>query len=186
MRKSPFLLAGVAAVALWAMPGTASATSWYSLSCSLTPSPTQGTCGFVGKGDVQTAFSWNNPQLQNNASGLKFSYTESTTYDYTIEFDTGNEHHTEHHTITHTRTNSVSSKIQYDARAKNQVNGFLLTSQQITDSGGPVPNVGDTCPNGDLGTCSVTSVNVISTSGDGFDVTFGTTTVPVPNTTILP
>src|SRR5918996_4693526 len=29
--------------------------------------PSTGT-GFVGKGDVQTAFGWNNKQLQNNAS----------------------------------------------------------------------------------------------------------------------
>jgi hypothetical protein len=30
--------------------------------------------GFVGKGDVQTAFGWNNAQFQRNASGITFTY----------------------------------------------------------------------------------------------------------------
>jgi hypothetical protein len=33
--------------------------------------------GFVGKGDVQLAFNWNNKQLQDNADGVSFS-VEST------------------------------------------------------------------------------------------------------------
>lgn len=34
--------------------------------------------GFVGKGDVQIAFGWNNSQLQKNAAGVSFSYNSST------------------------------------------------------------------------------------------------------------
>jgi hypothetical protein len=39
---------------------------------------TTGT-GFVGKGDVQVAFAWNNKQLQANASGVSFSFTQDAT-----------------------------------------------------------------------------------------------------------
>jgi hypothetical protein len=35
--------------------------------------------GFVGKGDVQTAFGWNNKQLQTNATGVSFSFTQDAT-----------------------------------------------------------------------------------------------------------
>lgn len=34
--------------------------------------------GFVGKGDIQIAFGWNNTQLQKNAGGVSFSYNSST------------------------------------------------------------------------------------------------------------
>lgn len=36
---------------------------------AVTFDPVTGT-GFVGKGDVQTAFGWNNQQLQQNADGV--------------------------------------------------------------------------------------------------------------------
>jgi hypothetical protein len=39
---------------------------------------TTGT-GFVGKGDVQVAFGWNNKQLQTNAGTVKFSFTQDAT-----------------------------------------------------------------------------------------------------------
>jgi hypothetical protein len=36
--------------------------------------------GFVGKGDVQSAFEWNNEGLQVNAEGISFTFSASTTY----------------------------------------------------------------------------------------------------------
>ena len=47
-------------------------------SAAVTFSETNGT-GFVGKGDVQVAFSWNNKQLQANATGVSFSFTQDAT-----------------------------------------------------------------------------------------------------------
>ena len=34
--------------------------------------------GFVGKGDVQLAFNWNNATLQKNAVDVRFSYSATT------------------------------------------------------------------------------------------------------------
>ena len=45
---------------------------------AVTFNETTGT-GFVGKGDVQVAFGWNNKQLQTNATGVSFSFTQDAT-----------------------------------------------------------------------------------------------------------
>jgi len=47
-------------------------------SAGVTFNETNGT-GFVGKGDVQVAFGWNNKQLQTNATGVSFSFTQDAT-----------------------------------------------------------------------------------------------------------
>ena len=47
-------------------------------SAAVTINETNGT-GFVGKGDVQVAFGWNNKQLQTNATGVSFSFTQDAT-----------------------------------------------------------------------------------------------------------
>ena len=47
-------------------------------SAAVTFNETNGT-GFVGKGDVQVAFAWNNKQLQTNATGVSFSFTQDAT-----------------------------------------------------------------------------------------------------------
>ena len=44
---------------------------------AVTFDPETGT-GFVGKGDVQVAFGWNNAQFQANATGLSFAYVATT------------------------------------------------------------------------------------------------------------
>lgn len=54
----------IGSIASLTVIGTAAATvSW----------DARGT-GFVGKGDVQSAFGWNNAQFQANASGITFTY----------------------------------------------------------------------------------------------------------------
>ena len=47
--------------------------------------------GFVGKGDVQTPFGWNNKALQNNAAGVtfKWSSTEQRQQDCQTDTDEG-------------------------------------------------------------------------------------------------
>jgi len=184
-----FAIAGAAILALSALPGTASATSWFDtrVPCQLTPSNTQGACGFAGKGDVQLAFSWNNAQVQANAGGITFTYNATATYDVTIEFDTGNPTKTvSHHTIAHNTSEAVTDTVLFTDRTKKQISGFLLNSiGSITTSGDPVPSVGDSCPNGNLGTCFVTAVTPLTSTG-ALSVNFGTSSVPLPNTTLLP
>jgi len=46
--------------------------------------------GFVGKGDIQDGFGWNNAQLQNNASGVTFTYIGTSEYLVTEAWATGN------------------------------------------------------------------------------------------------
>jgi len=35
--------------------------------------------GFVGKGQVQSEFKWNNAKLQQNAAGISFSFVQTAT-----------------------------------------------------------------------------------------------------------
>jgi hypothetical protein len=57
---------------------------------AVTFDPETGT-GFVGKGDVQTAFGWNNKQLQDNAGLVQFraTTTSETTWTCIKESPTG-------------------------------------------------------------------------------------------------
>lgn len=65
LRKATLTLSAAAAVALGA-PAAASAA---------TLDPATGS-GFVGKGEIQTAYGWNNTTLQKNASGVTFSSSQ--------------------------------------------------------------------------------------------------------------
>lgn len=56
---------------------------------AVTFDPTTGT-GFVGKGDVQLAFGWNNQKLQENATGVTFTYAATNEYLVTEAWATGN------------------------------------------------------------------------------------------------
>jgi hypothetical protein len=53
---------------------------------AVTYDPATGA-GFVGKGDVQLAFGWNNKQLQANAGGVAFELRSSTKYETECEKD---------------------------------------------------------------------------------------------------
>ncbi|MBE8525423.1 hypothetical protein ILP97_49455 [Amycolatopsis sp. H6(2020)] len=45
--------------------------------------------GFVGKGEIQTPFGWNNDKLQANAGGVSFTYDATDTYDAVYGWITG-------------------------------------------------------------------------------------------------
>jgi hypothetical protein len=134
--------------------------------------------GFVGKGDVQTPWGWNDQKLQANASTISFFYDSTSTVGYSAvcEFTTGEGTRGEKvHEVTHKKemTQALSSAVAYDTRKNNQnkVTGFKLsgfTGDAITvDSGGPVPFVGAPCP-GNPGTEGVwTSVTITSSSSTG-------------------
>jgi hypothetical protein len=88
----------------------------------ITFNPLTGT-GFVGKGDVQTAFGWNNATLQTNAGGLEFSFEQTIDEQHQCQG------------LTATRTGTYSGKLgytmTYETRAgKQQVTGFYLTGIQ--------------------------------------------------------
>lgn len=156
-----FTLAVVGSVVL---AGTALALTTFDPTCSLATSNSSGACGFVGKGDVQVPWVWNNQTLQAQAGNVTFAYnkTDSADYNVTCEFDTGTIH-VVHHVI-HT-TAGISDAVAFDVTGTNRTNpqlsvtGFKLTGKtNLVSSGDTAPAVGDPCPgNSALG--AVTAVS---------------------------
>jgi hypothetical protein len=135
-KKSVALIVGVAALTV-----TGSALA------AVTFDPATGT-GFVGKGDVQLLYGWNNAQLQNNAGSLQFRATSTEVTEVTWECtNANNENIQERARTTTTTTQGLVSSI---ARVKNQITGFNLTgysgtpTQASTTDGPPV----NSCPSG--------------------------------------
>jgi len=103
--------------------------------------------GFVGKGEVQTPFGWNNAKLQTNAAGVTFSYDATETYDAVCTWITGEGTRGEKtHNVTHDTSTSVTSAVAYDARVKTQITGFILNGFGTPVVTGEVPVVGGACP----------------------------------------
>jgi hypothetical protein len=119
---------------------------------SVTFDPATGT-GFVGKGDVQNAFGWNNAAFQSSWTGISFNYTASVTYSATCFWTTGEGRNGQHeHYVVHTRSSNVSSVITYTGRSHHQVDGINLTGfGDYLDSGDAVPVVGNVCVGGPTG-----------------------------------
>ncbi|WP_439386815.1 hypothetical protein [Amycolatopsis lexingtonensis] len=131
------VVTGVAASAALLLGGVAQAYTLDTVS---------GT-GFVGKGEVQTPFGWNNAKLQTNAAGVTFSYDATETYDAVCTWITGEGTKGEKtHNVTHATSTSVASAVAYDARVKTQITGFTLKGFGATATTGEVPVVGGTCP----------------------------------------
>ncbi len=140
MRKVRKLYLAIA-LALAAMLVAASAAM-----AAVTFDPATGT-GFVGKGDVQLAFNWNNAQLQTNASKVSFSYVETTTYEATCTWVTGEGTRGEKtHNVDHNKISNLFDVIAYEARTNRQITGFILKGVQSTTETGSVPVVGEACP----------------------------------------
>jgi hypothetical protein len=104
--------------------------------------------GFVGKGEVQLAFGWNNKALQDNANLVSFDVSSVTTESstWTCDRDAGPQTQERSNTTT-TTTKGVLESVTRD---KKQVTGFLLegfdgTESVDTESDGPA--VGS-CPTG--------------------------------------
>lgn len=127
---------------------------------SVTFDPATGI-GFVGKGDVQSAFGWNNAAAQQHTNEVSFVFEGTTSYSVTCEFDTPHTHHVQ----VHHQTSVNSAYVDYVARMKNQYTGYNLTGYgATTQSDGPVPVVGAGCP-GNSGLGQVTAVE-IDAAGD--------------------
>lgn len=114
--------------------------------------------GFVGKGDVQLAYGWNNAQLQNKAGDVGFYAQSSADYDAVCVWTTGTGTRGQHtHHVTHTTTSNLKDSIAYDARVKTQITGFNLRGFVLgstVESGDPIPVLGGPCP-GNEGTDGV-------------------------------
>jgi hypothetical protein len=93
--------------------------------------PETGT-GFVGKGDVQRAYGWNNRQLQDNASGLTFTYEDEV--EMMVPCMKENSAQILYHTFK--RERGVNAQIAYEARRNGQgsITGFHLTGMSGSGS----------------------------------------------------
>jgi hypothetical protein len=109
--------------------------------------------GFVGKGDVQTAFGWNDAALQAKAGDVSFTYESKSddTYAVTCEWDTGNKqivHHVQN------KSASLIDSVAYDVtkvdrkNPNQKITGFNLTGKtgEIVTESGIVPVVDASCP----------------------------------------
>lgn len=119
---------------------------------SVTLDPATGY-GFVGKGDVQTPFNWNDAALQAKANAVSFTYESKSdeTYAVTCEWDTGNR------VIVHHVQNKVANlidSVSYDLKKADRKNpngkitGFNLEGKgpEVVRESGSVPVLGEPCP----------------------------------------
>lgn len=131
--------------------------------------------GFVGKGDVQLAFGWNNAALQSKAADVTFSYNSQDIYDVECywETETG-KGKVIVHDINVPKHVNINATVNFDARIKTQITGFNLNGFGDINVTGTVPVVGDTCPGNNLGT--IIGVTQTGSTG-GLYVNYGPTSV---------
>jgi len=143
-------------------------------SASVSFDPVSGT-GFIGKGDVQLVYGWNNKQLQDNASSLTFSLQaqEQYKYDCTFTVEVGRDKVREPRTQNRGKDTSLNASVQFDARTQKQITGFILTGLGAdTTTGGEVPVDGGSCPGGQFNDGAISNVELVSSTG-GLFVNFG-------------
>lgn len=134
--------------------------------------------GFVGKGDVQLAFGWNDHVLQANAAGVSFTYDSTDLYSGVCTFTTGEGTRGEQtHNVAHTKKTVVNSAVAYEVRKNPQIkvtgwnlNGFGASTE------GAIPEVGGACVGFPGNGATWVSVELVSSSG-GLFVHYGAQSV---------
>ncbi|CAM5193943.1 hypothetical protein [Alishewanella longhuensis] len=81
--------------------------------------------GFVGKGDVQSLFDWNNSGFQNNAEFVQFRFSSGSQQASWVcgGYNNGGNY------VTHAKNesyDSVSGSVNFHPKQKNQITGFVL------------------------------------------------------------
>lgn len=147
----------------------AAATSFANATVTIDP---ETGYGFVGKGDVQLAFGWNNAALQLNAGALSFTYNVNTEYSAVCTFTTGEGTRGERtHNIIHTEVYGLNHTVAYELRTRNQITGFTLEGFSSTQLNlGTVPVYGEACP-GNPGTEGTWSSVTVGATSDELTVT---------------
>jgi hypothetical protein len=142
--------------------------------------------GFVGKGDVQLIYGWNNKALQDNAASVRFRASSSTITEttWTCDRDGGPQTQERANTTTTTTEGLVSSI----ARERNQITGFILSGYNgtpviTTEHDGPAVS---SCPTG-WSPIDLVVGEPVPVEGGGLQVSgdLGVTWVPLPITPVL-
>jgi hypothetical protein len=164
--------------------------------------------GFVGKGDVQLAFGYNNAQLQAAATAINFEQRRTDVYDtvcsWEIETTVVTENnpanpaspratHTRTKKVTITGTTALTDTLAYEVvvsstqkkSTQKQWTGFNLTGFGASNADAP-PQVGDACEGDDdaAGTLSEVIKNDAESTRELY-VTHGDRSAPLPNTPVL-
>lgn len=187
--KTSIAVAALAVVGIAAWSNQASAMTTFDPNCN---DPTQalpitnssGACGFAGKGDLQTPWTWSNQTLQNEAKSITFWYLVKADYKISCQWTNPEDKEIDIH---FSRNTHVNDTVDYDSRANSKgaqgpVTGFFLTSLgDSISTGDNIPSVGDLCP-GDSNKGLVTAVDLIEGSNSGTlyaeDVNTPTSAVP--------
>ncbi|MFN3514759.1 MAG: hypothetical protein ACK41C_17070 [Phenylobacterium sp.] len=147
---------------------------------AVTFDPATGT-GFVGKGDVQLVYGWNNKALQDNAGSVQFRANATTVTEVSWICTNSNNEQTQERA--RTTTTEVQGVVTSVARERNQITGFNLngysgTPTQSSETEGPPLN---SCPSGPWTlTTPAGAPEVVGGGADGLEVsTDGTTWYPV-------
>lgn len=159
----------------------AAATAMISSAATAAVTYDPATGGFAGKGDVQTAFGWNNAQLQLSAASITFRWGSSSQYEVVCTWVTNPTRNPVTHTVTSIVGGPVGATVQGTSRTgpRDQVTGFTL--DPLGTSSGTAPYLGQSCSdagadgNGDGQITSVTPLG--GGSGGGLYVSDGTTEV---------
>jgi hypothetical protein len=136
--------------------------------------------GFVGKGDVQTAYGWNNATAQKQQNSVSFYLKDEASYDVTCEWETvtgGKKSKTIVHTVTKHKTVINTAALDATSKKTGQYTGWFLNGAVEEFTPVTVPAVGDSCPQGGGNSSSdpeendavVTAVDLLS-GGDGADL----------------
>jgi hypothetical protein len=143
---------------------------------AVTFDPATGT-GFVGKGDVQLVFGWNNKALQDNADSVQFQASSVVVTEVSwICTNTNNENTQERERTT---TSTVEGVVSSIARERNQITGFNLTGYSGTTTVSAPTTEGpplNSCPSGPWSlTTPAGDPEVVSSTGGGLQVSINGT-----------
>jgi hypothetical protein len=165
-----------------AIAGLALALACGSAAAEVSFDPATGT-GFVGKGDVQSAFGWNNAKLQQYASSVTFTVeSQGGGWEYECEWWTGPDHNRSRHTVIKTAGMTIGGEIVTDLRVRNQVTGFILNGYTSDFETGDeaTPAVGDACIGQGTGAVIIDVWPLAGSGNDaGLFVNFGDAKVPL-------
>jgi hypothetical protein len=166
--KKLYLAMGLALVAMLVAAGAVYAAATFN--------PETGE-GFVGKGDVQTAFNLNNKQLQQQAENVSFSFVTVTEQTWVC---TNERNENTQERARTTETEGLFSSVTRDN--KKQVTGFLLTgfnteAGTTTTTEGPPVN---SCPSGPWSLTQPAGDPVPVPQGSGLFATLNGVTVQIP------
>jgi hypothetical protein len=105
--------------------------------------------GFVGKGDVQLVFGWNNKQLQDNADSVQFQATSEVVTE--VSWICTNSNNQNIQARERTTTISVQGLVEHATRDRNQITGFNIVGYDGEPVEGTPTTEGpaiDSCPSG--------------------------------------